>query len=148
MEQRALKAYRFCLKKVKQQIGHGGTTMGSELEKVGKYYLGDDFRGVYSQDMVPNDMKHGQYAVVNVDTSDKGGSHWVAVKKNKNKHVLIYDSFGRKSKKLLPILYRQFDVTDADYDREQAYREDNCGQRCVSFILVDYCLGEKYSMLI
>jgi hypothetical protein len=147
MERKALKAYKFCLKKVKQQIGHKGTTIGSELEKVGKYYLGDDFVGVFAQDMVP-DMKHRQYSIVNVDTSDKGGSHWIAVKKNGGRHVVIYDSFGRSSKKLLPILERQFKVTDADYDAEQAYEEDNCGQRSLAFILVDYCLGEKYSILI
>jgi hypothetical protein len=147
MEKKALRAYNFCLMKVKKQIGHGDTTMGRELEKVGKYYLGDDFVGIFPQDMVPN-MKHGQYCIANVDTSDKGGSHWVAVKSNGGRHIICYDSFGRKSKKLLPILYKQFDVTDVDDDAEQAYREDNCGQRCLAFILVDYCLGEKYSMLI
>jgi hypothetical protein len=84
-----------------------------------------------------------KYFIMNVDRRGLGGTHWVAVARGPAGQRLLYDSFGRTSKRLMPDYYhaRPQDggaryVEDVDRDVEQRDTEANCGQRCLAFLLV------------
>ena len=49
--------------------------------------------GVYAKDTVPKRLYDSGY-IVNMDTSDQQGSHWVAFY-IKGKHAIYFDSFGQ-----------------------------------------------------
>jgi hypothetical protein len=80
--------------------------------------------------------------IVNNDASYQKGEHWIACCYDApNNRILVYDSFGRKTNNLVPQLRRLYpNIVDAEYDAEQKYSEDNCGQRCLAFL---YCY-DKY----
>lgn len=110
-------------------------TRGDLLKSVGKKMFGGRFRGVYPADLVPR-LKNHQYAIVNLDSSGKPGSHWVGVIKHDNKS-LVYDSFGRKTARILPqLIGKGRRIVDTDYDPEQMMHEENCGHRCLAWMQV------------
>ena len=84
------------------------------------------------------------YCVINTDSSKENGEHWVAVYKKRNK-LYIYDSFGRKTNNILKEFYNKmtkhgFKIIESKRDPEQADKQEDCGLRCVSFLLVvKYC---------
>ena len=54
----------------------------------------DSFIGVFSSDILPSYAQTGYY-VVNLDTSQQPGSHWIAIKISKSKCQNEYfDSYG------------------------------------------------------
>ena len=108
------------------------------------FAFGKDFIGVFAADRVPQ-IKHGQMLISNLDESDQPGSHWIGVAKDK-KGLLIYDSFGRKSNKIIPHLYSQYEkIIDTEYDKEQDEKEYNCGARALAFLMVYYKKGFDYA---
>ena len=114
-------------------VGHGKTTDNFELRKVGKQLFHDKFVGVFSSDSIPK-LKKNTYCIANLDPKDKPGSHWVSMVKLNNGRIGIYDSFGRKSKTILPNFKRL--LKDTDLDAEQRIEETNCGQRCCAWLYV------------
>ena len=106
-------------------------TYSDEVNKVGKQLLGKDFVGVFASDQIPR-LKNKQCCVLNLDKSHEAGSHWIAVYRYGKKN-LTYDSFGRKSSKIIPSLKQ---VEDADYDPEQMIHQEDCGARSICFLLV------------
>ena len=69
------------------------------------------------------------------------GSHWCAVVKDK-KYYIIYDSFGRDIK-----LKQKINIMTED-DAEQDINEQNCGQRCVAWLVVVAVKGIKIALTI
>jgi len=85
-----------------------------------------------------------KYAIVNVDKKRNSsgnlnkGTHWVAICSDKSGKLLIFDSFGRQTKKLLQHLYKKMKKSnikynDTEYDVDQ-YLLAHCGQLCVAFL--------------
>ena len=68
-------------------------------------------------------------AIFNLDKRNQPGSHWCAVVKDK-RHYIIYDSFGRT----IPLKQKNNIMTDKD--AEQDITEQNCGQRCIAWLVV------------
>lgn len=60
---------------------------GNPLTK--KFYL-----GTFAADQIPPLVNYPAAFVLNMDNSDKPGSHWVAVFVPEKRRVLYYDSFG------------------------------------------------------
>ena len=56
-------------------MGHDSTTFATDLMQAGKYFLGDEFQGVYPRNRVPN--LRG-YAIINIDSYPGRGVHWYA----------------------------------------------------------------------
>ena len=54
------------------------------------------FMGVYPIDLIPNNLPIPFLIVVNLDTSEKKGSHWIVLHHQKN-HVEYFDSLGKNS---------------------------------------------------
>ena len=114
-----------------------------DLLRIGNRLLLGKFHGVYPSDKMPRLTKSKPYAILNVDKSNQPGSHWVAVARI-NGTTYIYDSFGRKTKKLIPDLnstIRDIDTKDA----EQKSTEDNCGARVMAFLLLIDRFGLDYA---
>jgi hypothetical protein len=126
-------SYNAYLKIIENDIGDQITT-NHELDEYCTSVF-PKYRGCYSLDTIPK-LRNNESCIFNLDKSNQPGSHWMGLYKDKNKNV-IYDSFGRSSKKLkIPLkLY-----VDTEHDAEQHVVETNCGARCIAFIACCYTL--------
>ncbi len=117
---------------------HDTTTTSPELDKVGKQLFGAKYLGTFAQDMLPDkiyEKKNNLYAIINTDLQGQPGEHWTAVAGLPNStKVMVFDSFGRASKCLLPTL-RQKNVIDTDRDAEQKKIQLSCGQFSMAWLL-------------
>ena len=102
---------------------------------MGKALFKNKYHGTYSSDQLPNLNAKSPYAIVNVDKSTQSGSHWVAVFYHKKKY-LIFDSFGRKTKALIPAMYKKWRTVDTDYDANQLEKQNDCGPRSAAFLKI------------
>ena len=139
---RADKIYNDVLKVVQGAIG-STTTFQRDLVLIGVKLFGPTFQGVFPADKIPK-MEDGQYAILNLDKSSQPGSHWIAVVKTGG-DMLIYDSFGRASKKIIPSVFKSGNgsIIDTDYDKEQTDSQLNCGARSIAALLVYHLWGKK-----
>ena len=144
MEKKIHRLYDHALKRMEEQLG-SGVTYGGDLDRVGKQYLCKKFAGVYPADMLPMLSKKCPYAILNLDNSNEPGSHWIAVKYMGRERCLVYDSFGRKTQRIIPSLAERYTTVDADDDAEQENREDNCGSRSLAFLIIDDVFGTAVS---
>jgi hypothetical protein len=140
--------YNTLLRKVEKRMGNE-TTFSNDLAVVAKSLLGHKFQGIFTADKLPKLTKTQPYAIVNLDSSWEEGSHWIALAKS-GKKVIFYDSFGRPSKSILPLLKGGGGTTivNTEDDAEQEIHETNCGQRSICFILLFDKYGEKMALQI
>lgn len=113
-----------------------GETSSEELEAAGSQIFKHKFAGVFAADLVPYSTSF-QYCIINLDKASQPGSHWVAAAKlpgGRPTGYLMYDSFGRRTSEILPEL--PLATTDADKDPEQVTSEDNCGARCIAWLIM------------
>lgn len=126
-----LRYYKDFLKLAEECVGKKTTDEGT-LTDVGQSFFGDDFEGVYARDEVPQTFK---YAIVNLDKRNgEGGTHWVAMANMGNDQYMVHDSFGRKTTAILPDL--NLDTVDTEPDAEQLKSQDNCGARCLAWLIL------------
>ncbi len=134
-----------------------GLTYGGELAKLGKKLFGNKFKGVYASNEV-KDLKETDkgYFIFNLDKRDEPGSHWLGIVKTP-KGIMIYDSFGRPSKQIIPSVFTlghsisgkpKLRITDTEDDAEQLITEENCGSRAMSFLKVYDDYGPEIASLI
>ena len=119
-------------------------THTGELNKIGKALFGEQYLGTFPQDKLPHQMYNkagSNFAIANVDTAldsmgnPMSGTHWVALAGIPNSSkVMIFDSFGRASKKLLPIISSSGKIIDTEYDAEQKIVQDSCGQFSMAWL--------------
>jgi hypothetical protein len=148
-EKTAHKKYDTILRSVKKLVG-GKTTYLQQLAKAGKTKFGAKFHGVYPSDRIPQLTARTPYTILNLDRSDQPGSHWIAVAKSNN-DIIVYDSFGRTHKTIIPALGRGFvggKVIDTDRDVEQDIMATDCGARSLSFLVFFDRYGAKNALLI
>ena len=74
---------------------------------------------------------------IELDNSIEPGSHWVALAKLNKNESIIYDSFGRGYTQIIPKLRYSGNgrIINTDDDAEQTIYENNCGQRCLAWLL-------------
>ena len=77
-------------------------------------------------------MESGQCLIVNTDKADESGEHWLALAHDLKRGVIAYDSFGRQ---VAPW------ALASDPDPEQRLLEQNCGQRCLAWLICWKKLG-------
>ena len=83
------------------------------------------------------------YYVINVDTHDKPGSHWLACYTS-GKRAYVYDSYGRDIKKLVPQLIKSIQKAGMTLGKtnlishmeQRGYTSETCGDYAISFLLV------------
>lgn len=93
------------------------------------------FRGVYMLDsMPPPPAWRNESMIVNLDTSDGPGTHWVCFSK-RGSRVRYFDSYGdlRPPKEVLRYLGKNVVVT---YNKTayQGFNTAICGQLCLAFL--------------
>lgn len=135
------------LEEVKQLLGNGGTFL-IELDNLCKKLFGQKFAGISTSDKLIDLEFNRPYCIYNLDTSKEPGSHWIAVVLYKKNNILIYDSFGRNSKDIIPNLTNNYKYVDTEHDAEQKDKETNCGQRCISFLLLYDKYGYDLAILV
>ena len=91
------------------------------------------FIGVFTRDRLPTSRKRKESAIVNLDTENGTGTHWVAYKKIGNQ-VQYYDSFGNLPPPLEVQKYFHGCNIYFNYSREQKYNTTNCGHLCLKFL--------------
>jgi hypothetical protein len=152
LEKHVTKLYRNYTKQIVSQLGNG-VTYTTQLSSMCNHLFKNKYKGTFSSDTLPKLSKSKPYAIVNVDTSKQPGSHWIACchttsKTGSGSKMLIYDSFGRKTKSLMSNVFKKYKTIDSDHDVEQKDSEQNCGSRCISFLMVCDELGPDFARLI
>jgi len=128
-ERIANKMYADNLRHVTGVIGHHGATNEEELNECGLSLFGSKWRGVFARDEKEWRNRSGKpYRIVNLDSRSggMGGTHWTGVADD-----LVYCSFGEGGKLTTGGNFRH-----VDDDIEQTYSEENCGQRCLAWLMV------------
>lgn len=134
----AEKLYNFYLhKKIYPLIGDK-TTYLTELEGAGKKLFGAKFKGVFPSDKIPKLNDLSKYCILNLDTSKEKGSHWIALARNSDEESIVYDSFGRDYKRIIPNLNYSGNgrIKNTEKDAEQKILQTDCGARCLAFLMV------------
>lgn len=103
-----------------------------ELNHLGRLAFGYRYLGTFSLDKVPSFKKNAalQHFIINTDTTNLPGKHWIAVTIFNNKHAYIFDSFGIPPPSLLISQLRQRSIDKIYYSRQQIqpFGTQICGQ--------------------
>ena len=102
------------------------------------------FRGVYLMDTLPSKPNNRECGILNLDSSDGPGTHWVAWYKNGNNKI-YFDSYGiHPPNEILKYLGRGINYnTDQLQPRETVF----CGHMCL-FVLKDLYDGVDFQTII
>ena len=95
----------------------------------------ENYIGTYSKDSVPI-LKNNQSTIINLQDSDKNGSHWVSYKKINNK-IFYFDSYAVS---FIPdIIKNQYPNHKfiCNIYRIQSIDSNQCGRFCILFIKSD-----------
>jgi hypothetical protein len=126
-----------------------------ELNRLGKQLFGNKkYIGTFPVDKAP--LNKSGYMIVNTDPSGESGEHWIAIIVD-SKHIYVYDSYGRDTKNILPLLVQKAKKKklkivesrrDAEQDDSKVYDRHTCGQRSLAWLLVVSELGIKNALKI
>lgn len=146
-EKEVMKYFNRFKRKYIKALGRKPTT-GVQLFNLCKELFGDKFIGVYSQDSkIPTTKNKTEYYILNQDTAKGKGIHWIGLVNSKNNIWYIWDSYGRKSKKLLPLFTKgKGIVVDADYDVDQSKTSTVCGPICIAWLSTVETLGIRNAL--
>lgn len=126
-------------------------TFGRDLTKAGMKLFGMNYIGTFAADEIPDSFgkdvteknitdRSPLYLIANLDDSNEPGSHWIALAFDaKTQKIWVYDSFGRSTNKIIPILAKQFgekNLRMTEDDSEQKITEDDCGARSLAFLYI------------
>ena len=107
------------------------------------------FLGVFPRNLLPEIKTYPCSLVLNTDTSDLPGAHWLAIYFTSNKECCFFDSYGRG-----PELFRlQYFVDhysnswEHNKTRLQSLDSSVCGQYCIYFIMMK-CRGMQLDDII
>lgn len=88
------------------------------------------------RDNLPKKPLTQECAIVNLDNSRGGGTHWVAYYKNNN-YKEYFDSFGNLQPPIEIIKYLKLPI-NYNYNQEQQFNTFNCGHLCLKFLFNKY----------
>lgn len=91
------------------------------------------FIGVFCRDRLPLSPRHIECAIVNLDTTNSQGTHWVAYKKI-GKNIEYFDSFGNLPPPIELQEYLKGCNIKYNYVRYQQFNTTNCGHLCLKFL--------------
>jgi hypothetical protein len=92
------------------------------------------FRGVFMRDTLPERPWINESAIVNLDSIQGPGTHWIAYCKKQNT-VYYFDSFGNLSPPLELINYFGNKIKIYyNYNNYQKFNTFICGQLCLIFL--------------
>lgn len=85
------------------------------------------------RDTLPSKPRKNECAILNLDSSDNPGTHWVAYIKQ-NKYCEYYNSFGNLKPPLELIKYLKGLSVNYNYTQHQAFDTVNCGHLCLKYL--------------
>lgn len=143
-----------------RRLGSKATT-DKQLNGYARKKFGSKFIGVFMQDRVPwGRFLRGKkkYAIVNTDPmynkngGENPGEHWIAIART-GKEVIVYDSFSRNPRRLVPLLTKhllghRLKIMTTQPDVEQKGSSQVCGCLCIAFLQVYDKHGSKNALLI
>uniref|UniRef100_A0ABD2WBE4 Ubiquitin-like protease family profile domain-containing protein n=1 Tax=Trichogramma kaykai TaxID=54128 RepID=A0ABD2WBE4_9HYME len=89
------------------------------------------------RDQLPkNGPRSRECAIVNLDSANNMGSHWVAYHKN-DTSVVYFDSFGDLEPPPELMRYWNIDRVYYNYKQYQKFNTYNCGHLCLKFLKGD-----------
>lgn len=100
------------------------------------------FRGIFMRNSLPKLPHTTECGIINLDSKEGGGTHWVAYYKNKN-HIEYFDSFGNLHPPVEVVVYfrrgergggKTKTNIEYNYYPEQKYNTFNCGHLCLKFL--------------
>lgn len=86
---------------------------------------------------LPRKPKRNESAIINLDSVESAGTHWVAYVKKGNV-IKYFDSFGNLRPPMEVIRYFNKNpktIITYNYERLQHYNSAICGQLCVRFLM-------------
>lgn len=109
----------------------------TELWDMGTKYV-PNFIGVFPLDKMPKYLAAPANFIINTQTHNLPGEHWLAVSYQKGGHVFAFDSFGyyyplllqnylQKLKRTGSVSYNKIPFQDAS--------EDTCGHYCIAYLI-------------
>ena len=125
----------------------------SDLEKYVDILSISHFRGVMMRDELPNFPLKIECGILNLNTHNQSGSHWICYYKNGNERY-FFDSFGetppcelikylktpREYHNALPVIQRSAIAV-------QHYGSSECGSLCL-YVLKQMTNGKKYPKIL
>lgn len=95
------------------------------------------FRGVFMRNELPNYPLSKECGIINLDSSENPGTHWVAYAKY-NSHIEYFDSYGnlKPPKEVLKYLGRNLNY---NYENVQKSNPFNCGHLCLNYLKNFWC---------
>jgi hypothetical protein len=127
------------------EVGNKGLD-DKTINTIGKREFGAAWAGCHPQDRAK--FKPNTYQVINTDTHDKPGVHWLGVYITKTR-AYVFDSFGRSISHLVHLLTDSLKehgfllgTTDlARHPEQRGFTSEVCGQDSLSILLVVRDLG-------
>lgn len=111
-----------------------------DLNKYARLLKIPHFRGIYMRDSLPLKIRLNESGIINLDSKEKQGTHWVAYIKEHNT-VTYFDSYGNlpPPKELVQYFKSRGSVKIRyNYDVVQKYNSYQCGQYCLKFLYNQY----------
>ena len=120
-----------------------------QINKIGKELFGTKWKGVFPQDRLKTTPG---YYIINSDSSkhiNSDSAHWLAVIQTKT-ILYIYDSFGRLTKNILPLIYSttKKKIVESKSDAEQWGQTEICGQLSLGWLCVAQSLTVRKALTI
>lgn len=108
-----------------------------DLWKMGSTYV-PNFIGVFPLNKIPQGLRAPANFIVNTDTHNLPGEHWLAVSYQKGGIVLAFDPFGIFYPRLLKIKLNQLNRTRPVHYSKIEYQslfEQTCGLYCIAWLI-------------
>ena len=97
-------------------------------------FIKQRFIGVYPIDRIPVDLPPKSLIIVNLDPSDKKGSHWVVIHHTTKGKIEHFDSLGNKPEVKIHILLTANNMTyKYNNKRVQNFLTDTFGLYCIYY---------------
>lgn len=100
-----------------------------------------NFRGVFMRDTLPRQSRQHECGIVNLNTSQQPGSHWVCYFKDNSDRRIYFDSFGQ----ITPIEIQKYLKSKQEFDKNvcviqrntdivQSINSNTCGHLCLTVL--------------
>ena len=109
-----------------------------DLDEYARKLSIENFRGVFMGDTLPSIAHHKECGIVNFNTVDQRGSHWVCYFQEGLKLRIYFDSFGQ----VMPIEIQKYLKTKSEFEsgREVIQRNTDIVQRTNTHVCGPLCL--------
>lgn len=98
----------------------------------------DHFLGVYAINQIPNNKHRPLYFIVNNQSNNLPGQHWIGVMISNKNNAYIFDPLGfPPPQQLIKQLRKQYGIFDISYSKTQYQNAGatDCGNHVVNFVL-------------